>query len=173
MRKHKLLIMTLAVLVLSAVSIYSAGKVSSERQNMITTALSLTGTKYRWGGTKPETGLDCSGFIGYVFRESCGVNLPRTAHEMYKKCEIIPKSKREPGDLMFFKSNMDADKITHVGIYCGKYHGKIKHFEGKRVFISAVSDGPKTGVVLTLIDEKYWKDHFFAYGRVLPATERL
>ena len=51
------------------------------------------------------------------------------------------------------------------------YHGKDSKLNGKRVFISAVSDGPKTGVILSAIDEKFWKNHFFAYGRILPPSQ--
>ena len=61
--------------------------------------------------------------------------------------------------------------VTHIGLYCGVYRGPITEFNGKRVFVSAVSDGPKTGVQLTLISERFWKNHFFGYGRILPRTK--
>lgn len=153
-------------------SAFSAVKVSERRQKLITLALQFQGTKYVYGGKEPAQGFDCSGYVTYVVRTAAGIQLPRSANAIYHsdKVKKIQPSEREPGDLMFFKNDMSAERITHVGIYCGVYHGPVKKFEGRRVFISAVSDGPKTGVQLTLIDERFWKNHFFAYGRILPRT---
>ncbi len=148
----------------------SARKVSPERQKFITSALQYQGVPYVYGGQTPK-GFDCSGYIGYLAKNYLGIQLPRTANAIYSKVQKIDPKDREPGDLMFFKSNMGSDRISHIGLYCGVYHGKNKEFEGKRVFISAVSSGPKRGIVLTLIDERYWKNHFFAYGRILPPSK--
>ncbi len=151
---------------------FAATKVSEQRQKLITYALSFQGIKYKYGGTTPETGFDCSGYVNYVVNYAANIQLPRSANAIYNysKVKKIPSSEREPGDLMFFKNDMSSNRVTHVGIYCGVYHGKIKQFEGKRVFISAVSDGAKTGIQLASIDERFWKNHFFAYGRILPRT---
>ncbi|MFB0949219.1 MAG: NlpC/P60 family protein, partial [Burkholderiaceae bacterium] len=48
-------------------------------QKLLGKAMQLIGVKYRFGGTNPETGLDCSGYVQYVYKSSVGVNLPRTA----------------------------------------------------------------------------------------------
>ncbi|MGN0730184.1 C40 family peptidase [Treponema sp.] len=175
MEKHKKFCKTAAfafILAASAQMIFSAPKVSESRQKLITYALSFSGVKYVFGGTTPESGFDCSGFIGYTVRNAAGIQLPRSANAIYNYSlvEKIEPNEREPGDLIFFKNDMNSSRITHVGIYCGVYNGKIKEFNGKRVFISSVSDGPKTGVQLCMIDERFWKNHFFAYGRILPRT---
>lgn len=151
---------------------FAARRVSDDRQKLITYALSYEGTRYVLGGQTPEEGFDCSGYVDYVVNEALGVVLPRTANAIYQSASVekIEPREREPGDLMFFKNDMNSDKVTHVGIYCGVYHGKRTEFEGKRVFISCVSDGAKTGVLLELIDARFWRNHFFAYGRILPAT---
>lgn len=149
----------------------AAPRVSEQRQTLITYALKLQGTPYVYGGDSPENGMDCSGFVTYVAANSVGVQLPRTAHSLYTATKRIKPQEREPGDLVFFKNDPASERITHVGIYCGVYHGKNRAFEGRRVFVSAVSDGPKTGVQLTLMSQKFWKGHFFAYGRFLPSTK--
>lgn len=166
---HVLFMLLAAVMIQGA---FAAVKVSRQRQKVITYALQFQGTKYIFGGKTPSQGFDCSGYVTYVVRNAAGIELPRSANAIYNsdKVKKIQPSEREPGDLMFFKNDMNSERITHVGIYCGVYHGPVKKFEEKRVFISAVSDGPKTGVQLTLIDERFWKNHFFAYGRILPRT---
>ena len=150
----------------------AAPKVSDERQKLITYALSFEGTRYVYGGVSPETGFDCSGYVDYVVDHAAGIQLPRQAHAIWTsgKVKRIAESSREPGDLIFFKNDMKAERVTHVGIYCGIYHGKRTEFEGKRVFISAVSDGKKTGVLLAPIDSSFWGTHLAGYGRILPGT---
>ena len=149
-----------------------APKVSAPRQKLITYALSFEGTKYVYGGVSPDTGFDCSGYVDYVVDRAAGIQLPRQAHAIWSsgKVKRISESFREPGDLIFFKNDMKAERVTHVGIYCGVYHGKRSEFEGRRVFISAVSDGDKTGVQLAPIDGSFWKTHLAGYGRILPST---
>lgn len=147
-------------------------KVSAERQKFISQALKLQGIPYVYGGKTPS-GFDCSGFVCYAVRESFGVKFPASAQQIYDKCMPIPAGKKEPGDLIFFKADPNGN-ISHVGIYLGKYHstsGKHPEYEGKRVFISAVSDGPVTGTVIRAIDERYWQEHFYAYGRFLMSTQ--
>ena len=102
----------------------AAPRVSEQRQALITYALKLQGTPYVYGGDSPENGMDCSGFVTYVAANSVGVQLPRTAHSLYTATKRIKPQEREPGDLVFFKNDPASERITHVGIYCGVYHGK-------------------------------------------------
>jgi peptidoglycan DL-endopeptidase CwlO len=69
------------------------------------------GIMYRYGGTTPETGFDCSGFTQYVFRQ-VGISLPRTAEE--QRQFVTPVSSPQPGDLVFFGA-----PAYHMGIYAG------------------------------------------------------
>ena len=144
--------------------------VNETRQKLINCALSYEGSPYRYGGTDPKSGIDCSAYVGLVARKAAGINLPRTADAIYSSVKIISEKDIEPGDLLFFKAG-SSGKITHVGIYCGRYHGPRKQFDGKKVFISAVSDGPSTGVQLSLMRSSFWKKNYFAVGRILPATK--
>ena len=60
------------------------GKSQDAIGDMLLQSISLMGIPYRWGGNTPQTGMDCSGFIRYVFQKSLGITLPRTAAEMAK-----------------------------------------------------------------------------------------
>ena len=76
------------------------------------------GVPYRWGGTDPKTGLDCSGYTQLVYRQ-LGIDLPRTSRAQATVGTEVPSlDQARPGDLLFFGSPVD-----HVGIYAG--HGKM------------------------------------------------
>lgn len=170
---HGLTVAVFVVLILLiAIPVHAAPrKVSAQRQKFITYALTLRGVPYVYGGHGPEDGgFDCSGFVSYVTKHGLNISLPRTAQAIYDRIESVMPYDREPGDLVFFKNNLASKRITHVGIYLGIYKGEGK-FKGKRVFISAVSDGPKTGVLISAMDEPFWKKHYFASGRFLPSTD--
>jgi len=79
-------------------------------------ALAYVGTPYRWGGTSPRTGFDCSGYVQYVFA-SVGVRLPRTADVQFSGGQPIDGDPR-PGDLVFFQTYDYGP--SHVGIYLGQ-----------------------------------------------------
>ena len=170
MKTKKTLIIVLSLLFIANQNLFAAKKISPERQNVINYALKLQGIPYVWGGNSLE-GFDCSAFVGYVYLNSVNIDLPRTSKEMYKKVKLIDPKEKEPGDLIFFCD--DKGTINHVGIYCGVYRNKKNpktRFEGKRIFISAISDGPRTGVQVELVDATYWKKHFVGYGRLLQST---
>jgi cell wall-associated NlpC family hydrolase len=80
-------------------------------------ALDLLGIRYRWGGSKPETGFDCSGFVRHVFQQGLGLDLPRSAREQSRSGEPVDKNELQPGDLVFFNTMRRA--FSHVGIYLG------------------------------------------------------
>lgn len=86
-------------------------------QDLLLSAMSLIGVKYTWGGNTPEAGLDCSGFIKYVFQNSMNITLPRTALGMSQTGQNVDKSELKPGDLVFF--NTLGRTFSHVGIYLG------------------------------------------------------
>jgi len=115
-------------------------------------AIALVGTPYRWGGNTPETGFDCSGLVGYVYRDAAGVTLPRTSSAMSelgrRKLAI---DLLQPGDLVFFEGGRD---IGHVGIYVGE-----------RRFVHAPNSGGT--VRLDSLDGAWWKEHFVYGKRIL------
>ena len=84
--------------------------------------MSLIGTRYRFGGTS-EAGFDCSGFIGYLFREEAGMNLPRSTREMINvNAPLVARNNLKPGDLLFFSTN-GRGRVSHAGIYLGDNGG--------------------------------------------------
>ncbi|HRD72500.1 MAG TPA: C40 family peptidase [Aquimonas sp.] len=115
-------------------------------------ALSLVGTPYRYGGNTPESGFDCSGLIGYVFRTSLSLVLPRTTGALFQAAgEQIAPSELRTGDLVFFGSRRD---VSHAGIYVGESR-----------FVHAPSSGGT--VRLDHLDSAYWKARFLGARRVL------
>ncbi|MDR1577466.1 MAG: C40 family peptidase [Deltaproteobacteria bacterium] len=90
---------------------YSANE--TRVNNILKTAFSQMGNPYRYGGVTPETGFDCSGFVGWVYKQY-GVTLPRSSRAMMTVGSPISKAELRPGDLVFFNYG-----ISHVGIYTG------------------------------------------------------
>ena len=86
-------------------------------QDLIIKGLEFVGVRYVRGGSNPDSGLDCSGFVRYVFQESVGLVLPRTAKEMSQVGQQVADSDLKPGDLVFF--NTLNRSYSHVGIYIG------------------------------------------------------
>ena len=85
--------------------------------DMLLQSISLIGIPYRWGGNNPQQGMDCSGFIHYVFKKSLGIDLPRTAAQMARVGIRVNLDELEPGDLIFF--TIHHRYIDHVGMYIG------------------------------------------------------
>ncbi len=114
-------------------------------------ALGLLGIRYRWGGNKPETGFDCSGFVSHVFREGLGLDLPRSAKAMSLAGEIVAKDELQPGDLVFFNTMRRA--FSHVGIYLGDNQFVHAPRRGGRVRIEDMSG-------------RYWTKRFNGARRI-------
>jgi cell wall-associated NlpC family hydrolase len=120
-------------------------------QKIISLALALSGTPYHSGGTSPETGFDCSGFVRYVFNQAAHISLPPSAKNIAQTSAVIQKNALIPGDLVFF--NTLKSTYSHVAIYLGD-----------QTFIHAPSKG---GVVrIDRMDAQYWARHFEGGRRV-------
>ena len=119
---------------------------------LVLRALSLLGVHYRFGGSSPDTGLDCSGLVRHVFREAVGMVLPRRAVEISRAGEVIDPAQLRPGDLVFYNTLRRA--FSHVGIYIG---------DGR--FVHAPSRGG--GVRVEDMSDGYWRARFNGARRVL------
>jgi cell wall-associated NlpC family hydrolase len=129
-------------------------------QEIMMNALSLTGIQYRYGGTSPDTGFDCSGFVRYVFSEAASIALPHNARAISQVGKMISAEELQPGDLVFFNTMKSA--FSHVGIYLGNNR-----------FIHAPSSGG--GVHIVDMDSDYWSKRFDGARRVLgvnPAAKQ-
>jgi cell wall-associated NlpC family hydrolase len=119
--------------------------------DVVVGALNMIGVRYRWGGDSPDSGLDCSGFVRYVFQDTLGLALPRRAEEMSRVGEKVRISDLKPGDLVFF--NTMRRTFSHVGIYIGD--NKFVH-------------SPSTGSTIRVddLDDRYWEKRFTGARRV-------
>lgn len=117
--------------------------------------MSLIGTRYRFGGTSQASGFDCSGFIGYLFREEAGMNLPRSTREMIKvDAPKVARNKLKPGDLLFFSTN-GRGRVSHAGIYLGD--NQFIHSSSRR----------SGGVRIDNLGDRYWSKTFIEAKRAL------
>ena len=124
------------------------------REKFVAESKKCVGSPYVLGAVGPDK-FDCSGLVYYCARESIQKQLPRTAKALYNYCRIVPDKDKEVGDLLFFKTNNTAP-ITHVGIYIGNNQ-----------FISAISDGPNTGVIISSLKQDYWRPKYVACGQFI------
>jgi cell wall-associated NlpC family hydrolase len=79
--------------------------------------MSLMDSGYRFGGSNPESGLDCSGMVSYIYQQVLGLKLPHNAAKIAQAGREIKLSELSPGDLVFF--NTSGQPYSHVGIYIG------------------------------------------------------
>lgn len=132
----------------------SSGRRSSGSQDeagdLIMNAMSLIGLSYRFGGNSPTQGLDCSGFMQYIFKRSMGITLPRTSAEMATVGQQVDRANLKPGDMVFFGG---GGRVSHVGMYIGNDR-----------FIHA----PRTGrdIEITSMNGTYWKNRYITARRV-------
>lgn len=143
----RLLLLTALLLLASCAS---SPKRSVDTSNAVLfRAIDLVGTPYRYGGNTPQGGFDCSGLVGFVYRDAAQVQLPRTSAQIAAvKGKKLKRSQLQPGDLVFFRARR---KISHVGIYAG---------EGR--FVHAPNRGGT--VRLDSLDGHWWKENF-AWGK--------
>lgn len=121
------------------------------RGPIVQLALSMVGVQYRYGGTHPREGFDCSGLVYYAFTSN-GHGVPRTSRALFDVARKIPLAEAVEGDLVFFR---DQEQLSHVGIYLG----------GGR-FVHAPSRGGNVSVAS--IDAPYYQRNLVAVGRLLP-----
>ena len=113
-------------------------------------AQKYVGTPYVWGGSTPETGFDCSGYVCWVYNQN-GYDVGRTtANGLWQKSQHISEADAKPGDLVFFEGTYDTVGKSHVGIYLG--NGMM------------VSAGDP--IKYANIHSSYWEKHLAGFGRL-------
>lgn len=125
-----------------------AAVTSKPTTNLVQVAKKQLGVKYTFGGSKPSTGFDCSGYVTYVYNNAGISTARKSAAGFYSTAKKV--NAPQVGDLVFFANTYKAG-ISHVGIYIGNSQ-----------MISA-SDG---GVSVANLNSSYWKTHFAGYGRI-------
>ncbi|HLA32777.1 MAG TPA: NlpC/P60 family protein [Pseudomonas sp.] len=123
--------------------------------SLLTHGLALIGTRYRFGGSSVKSGFDCSGFIGYLFKEELGLQLPRSTREMINiDAPLVERAELEPGDLLFFSTN-GRGRVSHAGIYMG---------DNQFIHSSSSRSG---GVRVDSLEDRYWNRSFIEAKRAL------
>ena len=113
-------------------------------------AQKYVGTPYVWGGSPPETGFDCSGYVCWVYNQN-GYDVGRTtANGLWQKSQHISEAEAKPGDLVFFEGTYDTPGKSHVGIYLG--NGMM------------VSAGDP--IKYADIHSSYWQKYLSGFGRL-------
>lgn len=127
----------------------------SPADNIINTALTYSGTRYKYGGTTKK-GMDCSGLLYVSFGEH-DVQLPRVSYVMAEEGKRVRINKVVKGDLLFFKTKKRGKRINHVGMVVAVENDEIK-------FIHSSSS---RGVIVSSLREGYWNSAFVKATRVL------
>lgn len=133
----------------------SSRSTTSVADNIITTALTFSGTRYKYGGTTKK-GMDCSGLLYISFAEH-EVKLPRVSYHMAEEGKKVKIKNVEKGDLLFFKTRKRARRINHVGMVVAIEGDEIK-------FIHASTS---RGVIVSSLREGYWNHAFVKATRIL------
>lgn len=123
--------------------------------SLLVRGFSLIGTPYRFGGSSTSTGFDCSGFIGYLFREEAGIKLPRSTREMINlPAPKVARHDLQPGDLIFFATS-GRGRVDHAGIYIGD--DEFIHSASRR----------SGGVRVDKLSSGYWNSRYLMAKRVI------
>lgn len=130
-------------------------RVQKAQKTAMNKLMGQIGKPYRWGGSSPRTGFDCSGLVYYAYKDLVNIRIPRTANEMYhlRDARAVDRGQLQSGDLVFFRTR-GRGTADHVGVYIGG---------GK--FIQS----PRTGrdIQITSLSEDYWDRHYVGARRVM------
>jgi len=129
----------------------ASASTNSKRSNIVNTAKKYIGKTYVYGGKKPSTGFDCSGFTSHVFKNN-GVDISGPSHQQARKGKRKSKQQLQKGDLVFFGKN---NKVSHVAIVADVDRNKLK------VIHSTSSRG---GVIDDISSSDYWQRRYL-FGR--------
>ncbi|WP_249679291.1 C40 family peptidase [Pseudomonas abieticivorans] len=148
-RGHKEVLTTATVAQMSA----------KQSSDVLSRAVNVLGTPYRWGGSSPSKGFDCSGLVKYAFSDVKAADLPRTSNAMAAgHGQKVEQKDLKPGDLLFF--NIKSRRVNHVAIYLGNDR-----------FIHAPRRGKS--VTIDTLNKPYWQSHYVVAKRVLPKDQTL
>jgi len=129
-----------------------------EAQELLQIANRYVGVRYVFGGTSPERGFDCSGFVQYVFR-AMGYSLPRTTRQQATVGKKVRRNNLQPGDLVFFTgSDKNSRNVGHVGIVT-----EINR-NGQFYFIHVTT---RAGVRIDSIEQAHWNVRYLSARRII------
>jgi hypothetical protein len=149
------ILMSMVFLFLSVASSFGDDAEANARKRLLDIAFKYRGVPYVYGAESPSA-FDCSGFVRYVYREAYGIELPRSAREFFSAGTPIDVRVARAGDIYIYDTVGGAP--SHVAICVGD--GTVIH---------AVSDGPRTGVILSPLADKYWAPRLLAARTFIAA----
>lgn len=131
-----------------------AGKsIDKNRKKIIEESRKWIGTPYLYAGKQKGKGTDCSGLVMTVYEEVLGYKLPRNSAKQAEFCKSVDENKVMAGDLVFFATGKDPNRVSHVGIL----------LDDGFSFIHASS---KKGVCISRLDNLYYLSRFLKFGAV-------
>ena len=133
----------------SMTNITTPVRINATTAQLLAFAENFLGIPYVWGGTTPNPGFDCSGYVQYVYAHF-GVNLYRVTWDQYAEGQSVPESDLKPGDLVFFSTY--APGASHVGIYVGNH---------------MMIDSSDHGVAYDSIVYPYWANRYLGARRII------
>lgn len=125
---------------------------SKRQHRLIEEAYTWLGTPYVYAMAEKGVGTDCSGMVMSLYKDVAGCAIPRNSAKQAEFCEPLTDKEIETGDLVFFATGKDPEKISHVGLL----------IDGN-TFIHASSS---KGVVISELDTPYYRRTFRGFGRV-------
>lgn len=128
------------------------GKITDTQHHIIEEAYTWLGTPYRYAGVDKGSGVDCSGMVMKVYETVTGEKIPRNSAKQAEFCSRLDAGEVDAGDLIFFATGSDPEKVSHVGIIIDNEN-----------FIHASSS---KGVVVSKYTAPYYKRTFMMFGRV-------
>lgn len=145
---------SIAALALATLAFVAHGqeRAHGSRADVVVQALSLLGTPYRFGGSSPELGFDCSGLVRHVFAAVLNRDLPRRSEEISGVGHPVSRAELQPGDLVFFDTLKRA--FSHVAIYIGE--GRFVHAPARNGRVRVEG-----------LDDRYWAARFSGARRVM------
>lgn len=123
-----------------------------KRKQIVEEAMTWRGTPYAYGRAEKGVASDCSGMVMSVYEKIAGIKLPRNSAQQQAFCIGLKKNEVLPGDLVFFATGKDPDRVSHVGIM----------IDAKQ-FVHASSS---KGVVVSDASQPYYQRTFKGFGRV-------
>jgi cell wall-associated NlpC family hydrolase len=125
----------------------------ADRTRLLQVVHAYLGIPYRWGGTTRE-GMDCSALVRAVYRQTYGIELPRTSRQMYELGQGVPgREQLRVGDLVFFRDPSSGPGVSHVGIFIGQ--GRFAHAR------------PRRGSTITSLSDRFYARHYVGARRIV------
>lgn len=130
----------------------SAKGLSHERKALLDEAVSWVGTPYKYGGAEKGEGTDCSGFVLRVYLDVTQIKMPRSSAQQWEFCTPLKPSHIHCGDLVFFATGSDPEKVSHVGMMLDSE--------------SFIHSSSSKGVIVTPLSSPWWNARIIGYGKV-------